>query len=515
MSMLFRDRADRISEVTLTDGKITLAQFVAVARFHAKVSLSPEYKCRVHAGEQRLKAILDSGKAVYGVNTGFGDNVRFRIGDDELSKLQENIVRSHGCSVGQPLTEEHVRAAMLMQLIKVGFGYSGVRLEIVLLIVQFLNLGLVPYVPSEGTIGGLSYPPYIAMTYMGEGRFWEDGKVVPAKEVFEKYGLTPIHYGPKEGFAMLTSTSLITTPGLLAIYDMVDTLRHALICASLTTEALRCTDKAFDDRLLSLKNHPEIPQTAAWMRASLAGSEIMEKARETRVQDATSIRMIPHLFGAVDRQTAETYAVMMEEFHSVTDNPVFLEDGLALMGANWESTHVGLYCDALAIGAATMGKEIETYMERLMDSHLSGLPHFLVKNPGLNNGFMIAQYVTAGLNGDLDRLACPGSTAHAFVSAGQEAPLSRADAASRKLCESARKLRSMVSMAILTALQAADFVDEQMSPVNSKACELVRRSVSFMENDDMMYERIEAMEAILDGGELLDLYCAEIGDFPI
>lgn len=513
--MLFHDRADRIHEVTLTDGKISLAQFVAVARFHARVSLSPEYESRVREGQRKLKAILEGGKAVYGVNTGFGDNVRFRISEDELSKLQENIVRSHGCSVGQPLTEEHVRAAMLMQLIKIGFGYSGVRLEIVSLIVKFLNLGLVPYVPSEGTIGGLSYPPYIAMTYMGEGRFLEDGKVVPARDVFEKYDLTPIRYGPKEGFAMLTSTSLITTPGLLAVYDMADTLRHALICASLTTEALQCTDKAFDDRLLSLKNHPEIPQTAAWMRAALAGSEIMEKARESRVQDATSIRMIPHLFGAVNRQTAETYAVLMEEFHSVTDNPVFLEDGLALMGANWESTHVGLYCDALAIGAATMGKEIETYMERLMDSHLSALPHFLVKNPGLNNGFMITQYVTAGLNGDLDRLACPASTAHAFVSAGQEAPLARADAASRKLCEAARKLKSMVSMAILTALQASDFIEERMSPVNSKARELVRQTVSFMENDDMMYERIEAMEKILDSGELLELYSAALGDFPI
>lgn len=513
--MLFYDRADHICEVVLTDGKLSLSQFVAVARFHAKVVLSPEYERRVRNGQEKLKAIIDGGKPVYGVNTGFGDNVRFRIGNDELSKLQENIVRSHACSVGQPLTEEHVRAAMLMQLVKLGFGYSGVRFEIVSLIAQFLNLGLVPYVPSEGTIGGLSYPPYIAMTYMGEGRFLEDGKIVPAGDIFKKYALSPVRYGPKEGFAMLTSTSLITTPGLLAVYDMVDTLRHALICASLTTEALRCTDKAFDHRLLSLKLHPEISETAAWMRASLAGSEIMERARETRVQDATSIRMIPHLFGAVDRQVAEGYAVMMEEFHSVTDNPVFLDDGLALMGANWESTHVGLYCDALAIGAATMGKEIETYMERLMDSHLSGLPHFLVKNPGLNNGFMITQYVTAGLNGDLDRLACPGSTAHAFVSAGQEAPLARADAASRKLCEASRKLRSMVSMAILAALQAVDFVDGRMSPVNESARTLVRRSVSFMENDDMMYERIEAMESILDSGELLALYREALGDFPL
>lgn len=515
MAMIYHDRADQIHEVVLTDGLISLAQFVAVARYHAKVILAPEYERNVRNGQEKLKAILDSGKAVYGVNTGFGDNVRFRIGNDELVKLQENIVRSHGCSVGQPLTEEHVRAAMLMQIIKVGFGYSGVRLEIVELITQFLNLGLVPYVPSEGTIGGLSYPPYIAMTYMGEGRFLEDHRIVSAREIFEKYGLEPIRYGPKEGFAMLTSTSLIVTPGLLAMYDLVDTLRHAIICASLTTEALRCTDKAFDDRLLSLKRHSEIVETAAWMRSALAGSEIMEKARETRVQDATSIRMIPHLFGAVDRQTRETYDVLMEEFHSVTDNPVFLDDGLALMGANWESTHAGLYCDSLAIGIATMGKEIETYMERLMDTKLSGLPHFLVKNPGLNNGFMITQYVTAGLNADLDRLACPGTTAHAVVSAGQEAPLSRADAASRKLCDAVRKLRSMVSIAILAALQASDFVAGDMSPVNGKARALIRQTVSFMENDDMMYERIEEMERIVDSGKLIELYCGELGDFPL
>lgn len=515
MSMLYTDRADQIRRVVLTGNAVSLAEFAAVCRYDARVELSPQYEQAVRDGQAKLQAILEGGKAVYGVNTGFGDNVRFRIGNEDLSLLQENIVMSHACTVGKTMSRELVRAHLLALLIKLGFGCSGVRLEYAHLIRDYLNLGLTPYVPCQGTIGGLSCPPYIAMTFLGMGRFWDGEQAVKAEEMLLRYGLTPIRPGPKEGFALISDQATCLVPALLALYDLIDAYRHSLICAGLVAEALQCTDRAFDSRLLGVKKHREAEAVAAWMRADLRGSGIMERARDTKVQDATSIRLIPHLFGAVGRQITQTYQVMTEELASVTDNPVFLPNGVALMGSNWDNSYIALYGDSLAIGAAMLSKELETWMERLIDTKLSGLPPFLVREPGLNNGFMIVQYATAGLNGDIANLAIPLSTLHLTVSAGQETPNFKADSVTQKLADSAASLRHITALTLMTALQALDFVEGGPSPVNRALRNLARETVSFLERDDLMYRRIEAMEALMYSGRLLEIAQNHIGPFPL
>lgn len=247
------------------------------------------------------------------------------------------------------------------------------RLETLEQIRLFLNEGLYPYAPCEGTIGGLSYQPYIAVTYIGGGLLIVDGKPRPAAEV--------------------------------------------------------------------LKNHKDTTETAEFLCNILSGSEIMDKSRTLRVQDSMNTRIIPHVHGTAKRMAAQTYDVLMEELNAVFDDPVFLPDGTALMGSNWDATAIELYCDSLAIAVMDVAKLTKVHMERLVDPHLSGLPAFLVKTPGLNNGYMITQYVTAGLLGDIALLAAPA------------------------------------------------------------AC--FNTAVSFMESDDMMYERIEAMEPLVESNELL------------
>lgn len=236
----------------------------------------------------------------------------------------------------------------------------------------------------------------------------------------------------------------------------------------------------------------------------LSGSAIMDESRSLRVQDSMNTRIIPHVHGIAKRMTGQTYDALMEELYAVFDNPIFLPDGTALMGSNWDATAIELYCDSLAIAVMDVAKLTEVHMERLVDPHLSGLPAFLVKNPGLNNGFMIPQYVTAGLLGDIALLCAPAAAFNAAVSAGQESPVYRDDTAARQLYQAVQKLRSLVSMTMLTALQAIDLSDHKaMSPVTQKIHDHARQTVTFMENDDLMYQRIEAMEHLVESNQLL------------
>ena len=270
--MLIKQDAQTIHTVVLDDCRNTIEEFVAVARYHAKVEFSQGYRDRVTASRKSLEATIASGVGVYGVNTGFGDNVRYRITEDEMVQLQENILRSHGCSVGRALSEEEARALMLMQLMSIGKGYSAVSLEMLEQIRTYLNADLYPYAPCEGTIGGLSFQPYIAITYMGEGRLIDNGKVRPTAEVLAEKGIAPLKVKAREGLALLSNASHSLGVGLLALYDFVMTMRHADLTAALVCEALRSTDKAYDPRLIALKNHKETADTAGSCGTSSAAA---------------------------------------------------------------------------------------------------------------------------------------------------------------------------------------------------------------------------------------------------
>lgn len=504
--MIVTQDPKNIKTVVLDDCRNTIEEFVAVCRYHARVTFSDEYRKRVVDSRASLEKAIENNVGIYGVNTGFGDNVRYRITEDEMDKLQENILRNHGCAVGDALSEETVRALMLMQLMNIGKGYSAVRLEVLEQIRLFLNEDVCPYVPSEGTVGGLTFQPYAALTYFGEGRVISEGKIIPAIELLRKKGITPLKVKVREGLSLLSTASNSIGTGLLAVYDFIMALRHSDICAALVCEALRSTDKAYNPKLIELKNHKDTTDSAELLRWMLKDSEIMEKARNERVQDSMATRIIPHVYGAAKRITRQTYEVLMEELQAVFDNPVFFGDGTALMGSNWDATSIALYCDALTIGVMNMAKLVEVQMERLVDPNLSGLPAFLVENPGLNNGFMIPQYVTAGLLADIALLSTPAAAFNAAVSAGQESPIYRDDTAARKLYTAVKKYRHILAITMMTALQAIDMRhDGKMSSVTQAVHDKARETVSFMANDDIMYERIEAMEELLESNELLTL----------
>lgn len=466
-----------------------------------------------YIGEAYRKQGAIAGLVVGGVFVLFALSTGFNIagiGGELLSGILSGIVLVVVSLATQP--KEIARALMLIQLMSIGKGYSAVSLEMLEQVRTYLNADLYPYAPCEGTIGGLSFQPYIAITYMGEGRLIDNGegrlidngKVRPTAEVLAEKGIAPLKVKAREGLALLSNASHSLGVGLLALYDFVMTMRHADLTAALVCEALRSTDKAYDPRLIALKNHKETTETAQFLRDILSGSAIMDESRSLRVQDSMNTRIIPHVHGIAKRMAGQTYDALMEELYSVFDNPIFLPDGTALMGSNWDATAIELYCDSLAIAVMDVAKLTEVHMERLVDPHLSGLPAFLVKNPGLNNGFMIPQYVTAGLLGDIALLCAPAAAFNAAVSAGQESPVYRDDTAARQLYQAVQKLRSLVSMTMLTALQAIDLSDHKaMSPVTQKVHDHARQTVTFMENDDLMYQRIEAMEHLVESNQLL------------
>ncbi len=513
--MLIKKDAKTFNTVLLDDCRNSLEEFIAVVRHHARVEFSASYCRRVSAGRRVLEENLSKGISVYGVNTGLGDNVRYRISEKDMVRLQENLIRSHGCSVGSPMDKEGVRSMLLMLLINIGKGYSAVRLDVLEQIRMFLNEDIYPYVPCGGSIGFVSYQPYMSMTLMGEGRIIENGEICHASEILAKRNIAPIQIKAREGLALVTNASGTTGTAMLAVYDFIMAMRHADLCSALVCQALRSTDRAYDPRLVQLKGYKDTIDSAQYLCKILAGSQIMEEARDMKVQDSTNTRLIPHIHGAAKRLGRQAFEVIMEEFHGVSDNPVFLTDGTALMGANWDTTLLGMYCDALIIPVVNIAKLVEVHMERLVTPHLSGLPAFLVKNPGLNNGFMVVQYVTAGLLGDIVLLTSPASSYNASVSAGQESPISRDDTAARKLHLAVKKLEDMVSLTMLTALQAVDFQQKGLSPVTQAIYDEARQTVTFMENDDMMYIRIEAMKELVQSQKLLDLAQSMVGDFTM
>ena len=300
MELSFK-KARTIQSVTITDCMLTLDEFIAVAKFGAKVEFSEEMKTAVRANRELLERFLKEGRIIYGVTTGFGENVRYTISPDDATTLQENIIRTHSVAVGEPLTRVQARAVMLMTILNAGKGHSGIRLETLELIRQMLNLDLIPYAPGEGSVGYLRVEAHLAMAYIGEGKIYEDGKPVPALDVLQKHGLTPLKLSYKEGLTMTNGTITVTALGLLALYEALTTMQNMELGDGLCYEALRATTKALDPRIHQAKRHEEQITSANNLRRMLEGSQICEKYRDVKVQDAYVLRSMAHLHGAAKK----------------------------------------------------------------------------------------------------------------------------------------------------------------------------------------------------------------------
>ncbi len=511
-------KAMSITEVCIDDAMLSLAEFIAVAKYHAKVVFSSEFRQRVQKSRDMIDRFLEENRAIYGVTTGFGENVRYVIEPKDAITLQKNIVRSHACSVGKPLSETEVRACMLMMIVNTGKGHSGIRLETLECIRRFLNADLYPYAPSEGSVGYLAVEGHIALTFMGEGSLLVNGKKTETLPQLERCGISPVEYGCKEGLSLLNGSGVVTALALLSLYEMVITMGNLEIAGALTYEALRGTTKQLDPRIMEAKKHREQQSVAQNMLAMLAGSEIGEKYRDAKVQDAYVLRSMPHILGAAKKLIGESYEVIMNEMHSVSDNPELFDTedgGVALMCGNFDGSFVGSHADMLAMACSIAGNLAERCVDRMVNRHLNdGLPAFLAVHPGLNNGFMIPQYTAAGLMNEIKILSQPSTIDSISTCANQEDPVSFAYFAAKKALDTANKLQYLTAIQYMTAAQAIDLLRPlKPSPVMENVMHAIREEVDFAEYDRFFAADIEKLKEMTESAVFIRIVEKEIDHF--
>ena len=447
---------------TLTPGAVPLRDWHAV--YHgAAVTLDPSCAGPVAASAAALDRILARGEPVYGINTGFGKLASVRIGPAELGRLQRNIVLSHAAGVGEATPAPVVRLMMALKLCSLAQGASGVRPEVLALLEAMLARGVHPVVPGQGSVGAsgdLAPLAHMTAVMIGEGEAVLDGVTLPGADALAKAGLTPLVLGPKEGLAMLNGTQFSTAFALAGVFEAEALFRVALVTGALSTDAARGSDTPFDPRIHALRRHPGQIETAAALRALIAGSAIRQShlLNDERVQDPYCLRCQPQVMGAVLdllRQAADT---LRTEANGVSDNPLIFADGdEALSGGNFHAEPVAFAADMVALALCEIGSIAERRVAMLIDPALSGLPAFLTPRPGLNSGFMIPQVTAAALVAENKQRAAPASVDSIPTSANQEDHVSMAAHGARRLLPMAGNLAAVLGIELLAAAQGCDF----------------------------------------------------------
>ena len=430
------------------DGQpLALTEIATVSLGAEPVEVSSSALPRILASRKVIDDIVARDTVVYGVNTGFGKLADVRVAKNELRELQLNLVRSHACGIGQPLSEPEVRAMMLLRANVLTLGFSGIRLEIVQMLCEMLNRGVHPVVPEKGSVGAsgdLAPLAHLALTLIGEGEAFFEGKRMESREALRRAKLEPVQLEAKEGLALLNGTQGMHAVGGLSILRAKRLARVADVAGAMTLEALKDTPAAFDARLQDARPHPGQRAAAAHLLLLLQGSEIRESHRQgdPRVQDAYSVRCMPQVHGAVRGALTHCEEVLLIESASATDNPlVFAESGDVISGGNFHGAPLGLALDYAAVALTDLMNISERRTDRLINPDKSeGLPAFLARKPGLQSGFMIAHVAAASLLNEARVLAHPASTDNVSTSGGKEDHVSMGMTA-------ALKLRSIVDLA--------------------------------------------------------------------
>jgi histidine ammonia-lyase len=431
----------------LNGQRLTLAEIAAVALGNAKVEISAAAQSRIADSRKVIDAIIERDTVVYGVNTGFGKLADVRVPHNELRELQLNLVRSHACGIGRPLSEPEVRAMMLLRANVLMLGFSGIRLAIVEMLCQMLNRGLHPVIPEKGSVGAsgdLAPLAHLALSLIGEGETFFQGERLEGVEALRRAKMKPAHLEAKEGLALLNGTQAMHAVGGLSILRGKRLARVADVAGAITLEALKGTPAAFDARLQKARPHAGQKAVAEHLLFLLKGSEIRKShlKNDLRVQDAYSLRCMPQVHGAIRGALAHCEEVLLIESGSATDNPlVFTESGDVISGGNFHGAPLALGLDYAAIAVTDLMSISERRIERLVNPDLNeGLPPFLARHAGTHSGFMIAHVAAAALLNEAKVLAHPASIDNVPTSAGKEDHVSMG-------MTSALKLRSIVDLA--------------------------------------------------------------------
>ncbi len=464
------------------------------------IKISQKAKQDIKRSRNVIEKWITSGEVIYGVTTGFGEFKDVKIPKKDLEQLQHNLIISHSAGVGEALPKNIVRLMLLLRINSLVKGFSGVRLELVERLVKIFNLGIVPYIPSQGSVGSsgdLAPLAHLAAVVIGEGHAYYKGNVMPSKEVLSKFGLNPFKLSAKEGLAMINGTQMMTAFAVEILNRSVRLSKIADIAGALSVEALRGSDSAFKDVLQKVRPHKGQISTAANLRKLLKGSKIrLSHIDCSKVQDAYSLRCIPQVHGAVKDTIDHAWKVIQTEVNSATDNPlIFAKTNDHIEGGNFHGEPVALVMDFMKIALSELGSISERRTARLVDGSLSGLPRFLTPetHAGLNSGLMIAQYTAASLVSENKVLCHPASVDSIPTSANQEDHNSLGSIASRKCFEVLNNTEKILAIEILCSCQGIDFLKPLKPGAGTgSAYSQFRNHVKHITNDVMMNEYIQS-----------------------
>lgn len=483
--------------------------FNLIVKEHYQVQLSNDVIDKINKASNLVNKWVDQKKVMYGITTGFGVLCDQLISKEDALQLQENILLSHALSIGQPLPISYVRGMMLMVVKNVSTGYTGVSLNTIQRYIDYLNLGITPYVPQDGSVGYLALEAHMALTLIGQGQVYYQGKLYETKDLLNQLNIQPIKLSYKEGLSLISGTTCVTGIANVSIFNIKHTMIQADIIGALSLEINQGTLKAFDQRLMSVRPHQQQANTAYNVREILKDSIYAQSNIDYRLQDALSIRCIPQLHGAAKSQIRNTLDMLDIETNACTDNPIIYpidDDGLCMSGCNPDSSYVGMAMDACNIAMANIAKMSERRNNRLIDQTYSQFPSFLIKNPGLNSGLMIPQYTQAGLLTQMRTLAYPSSFDNTPTCNNQEDYIASGYNSVLKSIDMNDKLNYILAIELLSIYHATQFLDtSKLSSSTQAIIKHIKQYFPYLEKDVLLHKQVEVLKDLLDNQVLINL----------
>ena len=486
------------SELTLHPGRVTLAELRRIYAAPVPLRLDPVARAGMKTSQATVQRIVDEDEVVYGINTGFGKLASTKIAHERLAELQRNLVLSHSVGTGDALPDAVVRLILATKAISLARGHSGIRPEVAEALLALANANVLPVIPAKGSVGAsgdLAPLAHMACVLIGEGQAKVNEKIVSGKQAMAAVGLVPFVLGPKEGLALLNGTQVSTSLALAGLFGAEDVFAAALVAGCMSLEAIKGSVKPFDARIHEARGQVGQIAVAAAVRALLDGSAIDPSHPHCgRVQDPYSIRCVPQVMGACLDNLQHAARVLTIEANAASDNPLVFDNGDVISGGNFHAEPIAFVADILALAVAEIGAISERRLSLLLDPGLSGLPAFLIRDSGVNSGFMIAQVTAAALAAENQCLANPSSVTSLPTSANQEDHVSMATYGARRLSDMVRNAAVMVGIEAMAAAQGMEF-DRSLksSPLIEAQFAAIRERVAYLEQDRFLAPDIESM----------------------
>lgn len=503
--------------IVLNGENLTLDLFIQGVRGRKQVMLSEEAEIRVIKARETVDKALKGKRVIYGLTTGFGGLSDVVISKNQAKQLQRNILMSHAAGVGNYLDEEITRATLLLKINNLAKGHAGIKLETLKTVVEMYNKGIYPLMPEKGSVGAsgdLAPLAHLALVLIGQGKAIYNGNILNGKDAMESSGISLVNLDAGEGLALINGTQVMTAIGAITVFDAMNLLKTADIAAGMSLEVLLASNIELDKKIHEVRPHPGQIISADNLRRITQNSEIVSSHKDcSRIQDAYSIRCSPQVHGASVDALHYAKRVIEIEMNSATDNPlVFSETNQIISGGNFHGQPVALALDFLTIALSEIANISERRIERLINPQLSGLPAFLIKDVGLNSGFMIAQYTAAALVSENKVLAHPASVDSIPTSANKEDHVSMGTIAARKCREVLKNAEFVISIELLCAAQAMDlFTNLKAGAGTIEAYKLIRKHISHMEEDRVISDDINTMYKLVHEGKILNSVESKIG----